>query len=86
MSKQGNDETPAVKAGQYEAEKAKNSVKRERIGIFVLNWKQVKSYGPQTVNNSVKSFSAGRVIYRESELDELLAEGAPIRVYSRDAD
>lgn len=59
---------------------------KERVGIFMKEWKIVTSYGPSSMNSHITSFRAGQIIFNESKIDELVSQGAPLRIYSRDVE
>lgn len=61
-------------------------VKRERLGVFMRAWNVVTSYGQNSLNSHIKSYRPLQLVFKDSEIDELLAKGAPLRVYYHDVE
>ena len=59
-------------------------VELERVGVFMNQWKVVKSYGPSSMNSHITSYRAGQLIWDEELIMQLLDQGAPLRVYIHD--
>ena len=58
--------------------------KRERIGVFMKDFKVVTSYAINSMNKHIQSYRAGQIFFDDAKIDALLAAGAPMRVYIRD--
>ena len=59
---------------------------RIRIGILRAKFMHCKQYSPNVSLKNIKCWPAGTIVWNEDDLDELLAENAPIEVYYKDVD
>jgi len=75
-----------TKNGAAGKEPVAPSVKKDKIAIFMMNWKLVKQYQPNSPNTHVTSFRAGQIVFRDDEIESLLEQGAPIRIYVHDVE
>lgn len=60
------------------------SIKRERVGILIKSFSNIKNYGPHQLLKCITNWSQGQIIRDECLIDELLALNAPMEVYYRD--
>lgn len=61
-------------------------IKKEKLGVFVKPWQIVKRYGQNSLNVHITSFRALQLIFNQDEIESLLQQGAPLRVYYRDVE
>lgn len=54
---------------------------RQKIGIFLNNFMQAIPVGHQSHDKHIKRWNRGQIVWKETEIDELIKLGAPIEVY-----
>lgn len=60
------------------------AVKKDYVGVFMQHWKHAVRYGHNCHESTITSYRAGQLILDMKKVDELIALGAPVRVYSHD--
>ena len=58
--------------------------KKERIVVFMRDFKVVTSYAINSMNKHIQSYRAGQIFFDDAKIDALLAAGAPMSLYIRD--